>query len=135
MGIKGTSRAQLMKKLKRKHHLKFRKKEMNLYFLLFSLSFGCLIQKKQTVHPVVAVRSSQVGRSRAKRDLIGYNRQRNTAHQSRFKVMDTNHIERYNRKIAMYAMKNDPTVLERFRKQLMVLKKQRRARMLKQLGY
>ena len=108
---------------------------MNLIFLLFSLSFGCLIQKKQTVDTVVAVRSSQVGRSRAKRDLIGYNRQRNTAHQSRFKVMDTNHMKRYNRKIAMYAIKNDPTVLERFRKELMVLKKQRRARMLKQLGY
>ena len=108
---------------------------MKIIVLLFSLSFGCLIQKEQTVHPVVAVRSSQVGRSRAKRDLIGYNRQRNTAHQSRFKVMDTNHIERYNRKIAMYAMKNDPTVLEQYRKQLMVLKRLQRARMLKQLGY
>ena len=107
---------------------------MKFIFLLFTISLGCLNQK-QTPNPVVAVRSSQLARSRAKRDLIGYNRQRNTAHHRRFKVPEPDHIKRYQRKIAEYVMKNDESALKRFRARLILLKKQRRAKMLKELGY
>ena len=99
---------------------------MKFIFLLFTITLG---------YPAVAVRSSHVQRSRAKRDLIGYNRQRNTAYQSRLKMPDTNHMERYKRKIAEFVMTKDQKALRRFRKRLMVLEKQRRAKMLKQLGY
>ena len=108
---------------------------MKFIFLLITMSLGCLIQKKQTVHQVVAPRASRGQRSRAKRDLIGYNRQRNTAHHSRLKVLDTNHMERYKRKIAKFIMKNDRSALERFRRRTRAIERQRRAKMLKELGY
>ena len=76
--------------------------------------------------------------TRLKRDLIGYNRQRNTAHRlnsSRFKLPNRNYLERYNRKIAEYITNNEKTALKGFRRRLLAIEKQRRVGMIKQLGY
>ena len=108
---------------------------MKFIFLFFTFCLGGLLRNKKSIEdeiiPVIAP-------SRPKRDLIGYNRQRNTAHQlnsSRFKVPNRNHLERYNRKIAEYITKNEKTALKRLRRRFVTMQKQRRENLIKQLGY
>ena len=105
---------------------------MKFIFLLFTFCLGGLVREKMS--ELVPEKAS----TRLKRDLIGYNRQRNTAHQlkiSKFKIPNRNHLERYNRKIAEYITNNEKTALKRFRKRLLVIEKERRASILKKLGY
>ena len=139
LGIKGAQTTQIARKKRNRKNSKILKNlkiwKMKFILLLITMSLGCLIQKKQTVHQVVAPKASQGQRSRAKRDLIGYNRQRNTAHHSRFKLLDTNHMERYKRKIAKFIMKTDRSAIERFRRRTRAIQRQQRAKLLKQLGY
>ena len=105
---------------------------MKFIFLFFTFCLGGLLRQKAS--ELMPNRASL----RPKRDLIGYNRQRNTAHQltsSRFKVQNKNHLERYNRKIAEYITKNEKIALKRLRRRLLAIEKQRRANILKKLGY
>ena len=105
---------------------------MKFIILLFTFCLGGSLRQKAS--EIVPNRASL----RPKRDLIGYNRQRNTAHQltsSRFKIPNRNHLERYNRKIAEYITNSEKTALERFRKRLLAIEKARRVSILKKLGY
>ena len=106
---------------------------MKFIFLLFTISLGGVVREKvpfeQMRRPVT---------TRSKRDLIGYNRQRNTVHQlhsSRFKAPDKNLLKRYNKKIAEYIKINNKDALRRFRKRLMLMGQKRRAEITKRLGY
>ena len=71
---------------------------------------------------------------RSARDLIGYNRQRNTAFQIQQKIFEKTRVTG-RQGILNYRLKLDEKTLKRYQKQLTAFRKRKRSMLVKRLGY
>ena len=75
----------------------------------------------------------EIDLDRSARDLIGFNRQRNTAFQTRLKLFEKK--KNRQQKISDFGIKLDPKTIKRYHKLLAAYHKRRRNMKAKELGY